>query len=249
MPGYSQTETDSCLRCSEGHLLFLLGIQVSDQRVSLVDQYDQLIQQQLLSSLLGLRLLPICNDSRGTNSVRAGDTEDKLFWLLFWNLWDFYYLVLELVTSWDRWRFLQRLWSSWRRNFSNDTAYGVWFKDYRASTWQFGSSAANLLDCRDGHRTSCTYWVCRYDVYTYSGQVVCVCVCTVKLCWPEQTHLTDCHVNLQRHDAHRDMWGNTFPQGHAARFKTSIVILKTQTTFKKKDSDWTVEPGVLQEML
>ena len=177
MPGYSQTETDSCLRCSEGHLLFLLGIQVSDQRVSLVDQYDQLIQQQLLSSLLGLRLLPICNDSRGTNSVRAGDTEDKLFWLLFWNLWDFYYLVLELVTSWDRWRFLQRLWSSWRRNFSNDTAYGVWFKDYRASTWQFGSSAANLLDCRDGHRTSCTYWVCRYDVYTYSGQVVCVCVC------------------------------------------------------------------------
>lgn len=43
--------------------LFLLGVQVPDQRVPLVDQYDQLVQQQLLSSLLGLRLLPVCNDT------------------------------------------------------------------------------------------------------------------------------------------------------------------------------------------
>lgn len=62
-----------------GNLLFLLGIQVSDQRVAFVNQYDQFIQQQLLSSLLGLRLLPVCNNSRGTNSFRVGDTEDKLF--------------------------------------------------------------------------------------------------------------------------------------------------------------------------
>lgn len=48
-------------------LLFLLGVQIPDQRVPLVDQDDQLVQQQLLSPLLGLRLLPVCNDTRGTN--------------------------------------------------------------------------------------------------------------------------------------------------------------------------------------
>lgn len=120
---------------------------------------------------------------------------------------------------------------SWRRNFSNDTVFAVWFKDYRASTWQFGSSAANLLDSAEmdtgpvARIEECVDMTC-----THTQVRLCVCVCTVKLCWPEQTHLTDCHVNLQRHDAHRDMWGNTFPQGHAARFKTSVVILKTQTT-------------------
>lgn len=69
----------SAFRGFVGNLLFLLGIQVPDQRVSFVDQYDQLIQQQLLSSLLGLRLLPVCNDSRGTNSLRPGDSEDDVF--------------------------------------------------------------------------------------------------------------------------------------------------------------------------
>lgn len=46
---------------SLGDLLLLLSIQVSDQRVPFVDQYDQFVQQQLLSSLLGLSLLPVCN--------------------------------------------------------------------------------------------------------------------------------------------------------------------------------------------
>lgn len=55
-----------------GNLLFLLGIQVPDQGVAFVDQNDQLIQQQLLSSLLGLRLLPVYNHKRGTNSFRPG---------------------------------------------------------------------------------------------------------------------------------------------------------------------------------
>lgn len=45
---------------SPGDSLFLLSIQVPDQRVPFVDQYDQFIQQQLLSSLLGLGLLPVC---------------------------------------------------------------------------------------------------------------------------------------------------------------------------------------------
>lgn len=61
-------------RFSLGHLLFLLSIQVSDQRVPFVDQYDQFIQQQLLSSLLGLGLLPVCNQRKnlsGTMSKRA----------------------------------------------------------------------------------------------------------------------------------------------------------------------------------
>lgn len=49
--------------CLEGNSLFLLGVQVPDQRVPFVDQYDQFIQQQLLSSLLGLRLLPVCNSN------------------------------------------------------------------------------------------------------------------------------------------------------------------------------------------
>ncbi|KAA8583521.1 hypothetical protein FQN60_014729, partial [Etheostoma spectabile] len=55
------------------------GQKVPDQRVSFVDQYDQLIQQQLLSSLLGLRLLPVCNHTTGTNYFRTGDTEDCFY--------------------------------------------------------------------------------------------------------------------------------------------------------------------------
>lgn len=51
------------------NLLFFLGVQVPDQRVSLVDQYDQLIQQQLLPSLLGLGLLPVCNTTRDLQSA------------------------------------------------------------------------------------------------------------------------------------------------------------------------------------
>lgn len=55
---------------SVGDLLFLLGVQVPHERVPFVNQYDQLVQQQLLSSLLGLRLLPVCNHSRRTNWFR-----------------------------------------------------------------------------------------------------------------------------------------------------------------------------------
>lgn len=61
-------------RFALGYLLFLLSIKVSDQRVPFVDQYDQFIQQQLLSSLLGLGLLPVCNQRKnlsGTMSKRA----------------------------------------------------------------------------------------------------------------------------------------------------------------------------------
>lgn len=60
--------------------LFLLGVQVPDQRVPLVDQYDQLVQQQLLSSLLGLRLLPVCNDTHGFRT-----TVQQWTWTWFWN--------------------------------------------------------------------------------------------------------------------------------------------------------------------
>ncbi|MED6276744.1 hypothetical protein CHARACLAT_006147 [Characodon lateralis] len=40
-------------------------LQVPDQCISFVDQYDQFIQQQLLSSLLGFSFLPVCK-IRGT---------------------------------------------------------------------------------------------------------------------------------------------------------------------------------------
>ncbi|KAG7228444.1 hypothetical protein INR49_007617 [Caranx melampygus] len=53
-----------------------MSYSVPDQCVSFVDQYDQLIQQQLLSSLLGLGLLPVCNDTTGTRTVRDGHTQD-----------------------------------------------------------------------------------------------------------------------------------------------------------------------------
>lgn len=49
--------------------LFFLGVQIPDQRVPFVDQYDQFIQQQLLSSLLGFSFLPVCKQEqkkRGT---------------------------------------------------------------------------------------------------------------------------------------------------------------------------------------
>lgn len=42
------------------HSLLLLCIQVPDERVTLVHQGHQLIQQELLASLLGLSLLPVC---------------------------------------------------------------------------------------------------------------------------------------------------------------------------------------------
>ncbi|MEQ2232107.1 hypothetical protein ILYODFUR_007817 [Ilyodon furcidens] len=41
------------------------SLQVPDQCISFVDQYDQFIQQQLLSSLLGFSFLPVCK-IRGT---------------------------------------------------------------------------------------------------------------------------------------------------------------------------------------
>lgn len=42
------------------HLLLFLRVQVPDERIALVHQGHQLIQQQLLASLLGLSLLPVC---------------------------------------------------------------------------------------------------------------------------------------------------------------------------------------------
>lgn len=62
-----------------GNLLFLLGIQVPDQGIAFIDQNDQLIQQQLLSSLLGLRLLPVYDHNRGTSSFRPGHSKDDVF--------------------------------------------------------------------------------------------------------------------------------------------------------------------------
>lgn len=41
------------------HLLLFLRVQVPDERIALVHQGHQLIQQQLLASLLGLSLLPV----------------------------------------------------------------------------------------------------------------------------------------------------------------------------------------------
>lgn len=53
------------------HSLLFLCIQVPDERVTLVHQGHQLIQQELLASLLGLSLLPVCRQGGSLSTRRT----------------------------------------------------------------------------------------------------------------------------------------------------------------------------------
>lgn len=55
----------------------LLGIHIVDKLISQVDQWNQVLKQQVLSVLMILRFLPLCS----TNTrEKGGGKEDESFW-------------------------------------------------------------------------------------------------------------------------------------------------------------------------
>ena len=62
-------------RVSSGVSPSLLGVDVVKQLVSLVDQGHQLLQQQLLPVLVGLRLLPLWRVNHADQSEETGQMD------------------------------------------------------------------------------------------------------------------------------------------------------------------------------
>ena len=60
-------------------LRFLVTVLVEDQLVPLVHDGEQLLQQQRLAFLVGIRLLPVCEEERATEGgVRVGSEKRRV---------------------------------------------------------------------------------------------------------------------------------------------------------------------------